>query len=287
MHDQVIFPRLQPTSVVSQQASPPPCETRTKSAREDDGPVLRFGFTCGHLEALAWGAVWRHTPSRGLDVSDRFEAAWGAAVEHVYSAAEPPSPLDLTGAGLAGLDRLRKRGLHERGYLRRNRDGSDPAAQAVPAGSFYRYWTTPAPPTPEDVAVDRTALAQVMARLEPAHAEALLALAEHGDYEAAAAALKLSQTAFNARVRRGRNAPPGRHRRRRAQTSRVPARRHHPRTRWIHRARRAGRAGSVTTDASSAARDLPPFDENAARYSSSCRRTGGTPGGAVREEAGR
>jgi hypothetical protein len=76
----------------------------------------------------------------------------------------------------------------------------------VPAGSFYRYWTTPAPPTPEEMAVEATALAQVMARLEPAQAQALLALAEYGDYEAAAAALKLSQTAFNARVRRGRAA---------------------------------------------------------------------------------
>jgi DNA-directed RNA polymerase specialized sigma24 family protein len=206
MHGQVTFPRPQLTSLVPPPAAPPPCEARTRAARENDGPVLRFGFTCGHLEALAWGAVHHHTPSRGLDPSDRFEAAWGAIAEHLYAAAEPPSPLDLTGAGLAGLDRLRQRGLHERGYFRKNRDESDPGAWTVPAGSYYRYWTRPAEPTPEEVAVDRTALAQVMARLEPGHAEALLALAEYDDYEAAAAALELSQTAFNARVRRGRAA---------------------------------------------------------------------------------
>jgi hypothetical protein len=166
--------------------------------------VLRHGFSYGHVEALAWCAVRRHTPSQGLDLSDRFEAAWGAAVERLYAAAEAPAPLDLVGAGLAGLDRLRKGGLHERGCFRRNRDGSDPAAWTVPAGSFYRYWNRPAPPTPEEEATDRTALAQVMARLAPAHAEALVALAEYGDYEAAAEALGLGYGAYTSRLGRAR-----------------------------------------------------------------------------------
>jgi hypothetical protein len=171
-----------------------------------DVAALRHGFTYGHVEALAWVAVRYHTPSRGLDTSDRFEAAWGAVAECLYAAAEPPTPLGLVHAGLAGLDRLRKGGLHERGYLRRNRDGGDAAAWTVPAGSFYRYWTRPAPSTPEDQAVEATAVRQVLAALSPAHAEALAALAEYGDYELAAAALGLNQSTFNARVRRGRAA---------------------------------------------------------------------------------
>jgi DNA-directed RNA polymerase specialized sigma24 family protein len=206
MHDQVTLQRPQPTSLVPPPAPPPPCETRGKTAREGDGPVLRFGFNYRQVEALAWSAVHHHIPSRGLDLSDRFEAAWGAVVEYLYAASEPPSPLDLTGAGLAGLDRLRKRGLDERGYFRKNRDGNDPGAWTVPAGSFYRYWTRPAEPTPEDQAVEATAVRQVMAALGPTCAEALAALAEHGDYETAARTLGLSQTAFNARVRRGRAA---------------------------------------------------------------------------------
>jgi hypothetical protein len=184
--------------------------------------VLRFGFSYGHVEALAWCAARCHTPSRGLDLSDRFEAAWGAVVECLYAAAEAPAPLDLVGVGLAGLDRLRKGGLHERGCFRRNRDGSDPAAWTVPAGSFWRYWTRPAPPTPEEEATDRTALGQVMARLAPAHAEALVALAEYGDYEAAAEALGLGYGAYTSRLGRARavflalwhehETPPGRRR---------------------------------------------------------------------------
>jgi hypothetical protein len=206
MLDQVILARSELTSLVPPPASPPACEARGETVGEADGTVLRFGFSDRHLEALAWGAVHHHTPSRGLDLSDQFEAAWGAVVEHLYAATEPPGTFDLYKAGLGGLDRLRKRGLHERGYLRRNRDGSDHGAWTVPSGSFYRYWTRPAEPTPEDTAVEATAVRQVLAALGPAYAEALAALAEHGDYEAAAASLGLNQSAFNARVRRGRAA---------------------------------------------------------------------------------
>ena len=171
---------LQADPHTAQNAPGPPASPAAPQARERpsrDMAVLRHGFTYGHLEALAWIAVRHHTPSRGLDTSDRFEAAWGALAESLYAAADPPTPLDLVHAGLAGLDRLRKGGLHERGYLRRNRDGDDPAARPVHAGSFYRYWTRPAPPTPEDQAVEATAVRQVLEALSPAYAEALAALA--------------------------------------------------------------------------------------------------------------
>jgi len=111
---------------------------------EPDGPALRYGFTYRYTEALAWQAVRYHTPPRGMNTEDRFEAAWGAIAECLYAAAEPPSALGLFKAGLVGLDRLRRGGLHERGCFRQNRDGSDPGAWTVPAGSFYRYWTRPA-----------------------------------------------------------------------------------------------------------------------------------------------
>jgi DNA-directed RNA polymerase specialized sigma24 family protein len=201
-------------------ASPAATQARERPSR--DVEALRHGFTYGHLQALAWVAVRYHTPSRGLDTSDRFEAAWGALAEFLYAAADAPTPLGLVHAGLAGLDRLRKGGLHERGYLRRNRDGGDPATRPVPAGSFYRYWTRPAPSTPEDQAVEATAVRQVLAALSPAHAEALAALAEYEDYELAAAALGLGYGAYTSRLGRARavflalwhehETPPGRRR---------------------------------------------------------------------------
>jgi hypothetical protein len=228
MHDQLTLQADQRT-VQDAPGSPPlpglaagPAAPPARQRPGRDGPALRHGFNYGHLEALAWVAVRYHTPSRGLDTSDRFEAAWGALAECLYATAEPPTPLNLVHAGLAGLDRLRKGGLHEKGCFRRNRDGGDAAAWTVPAGSFYRYWTRPEPPTPEDQAVEATAVRQVLAALSPAHAEALAALAEYGDYELAAAALGLGYGAYTSRLGRARavflalwhehETPPGRRR---------------------------------------------------------------------------
>jgi len=39
-----------------------------------DGPVLRFGFTYEHVQALAWSAVRRHARSAGMDASVRSKA---------------------------------------------------------------------------------------------------------------------------------------------------------------------------------------------------------------------
>lgn len=142
-----------------------------------------------------------------MDQEDRFEAAWGAIVEYLYAADHPPSSLDLIIAGRNGLHRLRKGSLRERGYAYRdNGCGRDPVAGAMSAPSFWRYWHCPVPPTPEDMAVDRTALWQILAELTPVHAQALLVLAEHGDHEAAAAALGVSYRTFRERLCAARSA---------------------------------------------------------------------------------
>ena len=52
---------------------------------------LRHGFTYGRVEELAWGAVGYDLYTRSIDLGDRFEAAWGAAVGCLYAAAEPPT----------------------------------------------------------------------------------------------------------------------------------------------------------------------------------------------------
>jgi DNA-directed RNA polymerase specialized sigma24 family protein len=170
-------------------------------AGQGDGPELRYGFSYGHVQALAKSAVRGHAPSLGMDASDRFEAAWGAIAEHLYAADEPPTPLDLIRAGRNALSLLRLGALRQRGYA-----GRDPAAGAGSAPGFCRYWHNPVPPTPEDLVVDWTALRQVMAGLKPVHARALLALAEHGDYQRAAAALGVPDATFYSQVGRARAA---------------------------------------------------------------------------------
>jgi len=175
--------------------------------REDDGPVLRFGFSYEHVQALAHSAVRRHARSAGMDASDRFEAAHFAVVEYLYTAQEPVTSLDLFLAGVRGLNRLRQGDLRERGFASRGPVSRDPGAGPWSARSAWRYWHQPQPTGPEEKATDRVALGQVMATLTRSQALALLALAGHdGDHQAAATALGVSGRVLERRLWRARAA---------------------------------------------------------------------------------
>lgn len=170
------------------------------------GVELRHGFTYGRAEALAWAAVRRHAPTLGLDLSDRFEAAWSAVTEHLYRASEPPTPEELVRAGWDELARLCRTDLYEHGYAVRPGYGRDRLAGSGSAASFRRYWETPRPPTPEDVVVDRMAVRQILPELTGPQAQALLALAVHGDYDRAAEALGMPPKSYESLLRRARAA---------------------------------------------------------------------------------
>lgn len=171
-----------------------------------DRPELRFGFRYTHLQALAWRAMSKHAGSSGMDISDRFEAAWGAVVECLYSApdSEPVTALDLYRAGMRGLGRLRYDDLKERGFAHQG-PNRDVMAGPFSAPSVWRYWHQPPPPTPEDLATDRVALIQIMGTLTPQQARTLITLARHGgDHEAAATALGVTGHLFAQRLTRAR-----------------------------------------------------------------------------------
>ena len=197
-------PRPQSASLVPLPVSPLACETRGAIAREDGSPALRFGFTYGHVHALACRAMARHAGSSSLEYSDRYEASWGAIVEFLYSAPGPVTALDLYRAGMRGLGRLRRDILKERGFAHHG------AARDVMAGPWtapqvWRYWHQPPPPTPEDTATDRVALTQVMDTLTPTQSQALLTLAAHGgDRQAAAAALGITSHLLDRRLLKAR-----------------------------------------------------------------------------------
>ena len=73
---------------------------------------------------------------------------------------------------------------------------------------FHAYWNTVARHTasPEEPIVERVALAQIRPRLAPRFQDALLALAAHENYQAAASSLGLRQNTFYKRVQQARNA---------------------------------------------------------------------------------
>jgi hypothetical protein len=173
-----------------------------------------------------------------MDRSDRFEASWGAIVEFLYSASEPVTALDLYRAAMRGLGSLRRGDLKERGFAHQG-PVRDVMAGPWSAPSVWRYWHQPPPPTPEDTATDRVALAQVMDTLTPTQAQALLTLAECGGDHEAAAALGVTCHVLDLRLQKARlaflaawhdhEAPPGRWRKdkragRRAMRSRPSSR---------------------------------------------------------------
>jgi hypothetical protein len=174
----------------------------------DDGPVLRFGFTYQHVQAIAGRMVRDGFAARGLPWEERFGVAFGAVAECLYAADGPVSSADLARAAANALSRLERAELREHGYGYNPADRRHRDRMAGPwsARSALRYWQRPALATPEEKAVDRAALWQVLDALAPSHARVLLTLAETGDRDRAAAALGMTRHAFGNRLGEARAA---------------------------------------------------------------------------------
>ena len=187
---------------------PDPAAGPSGALRGDEGPGLRFGFTYQHLRAIAGRVTRDGFAARGLPWEERFDAAFGAVAECLYAAQEPVSAADLTRAANRALSRLVRAELREHGYgySPADRRHRDPLTGPWSARSARRYWQRPAPATPEETATDRAALWQVLNALRPAHAQALLVLAETGDRDQAAAVLGMIRHAFGNRLGEARAA---------------------------------------------------------------------------------
>jgi hypothetical protein len=165
---------------------------------------LRYGFTLEDVEETVQAALRFDMATRGLDRGDRYEAAWFAVVDRLYSdAAGEPSRSELLHAAHKGLTRLRLSDRQTRGFAKEA--GSGPES----APGFARYWKADTPAPAEDAGfvaslVDRLALRQIFDRLGWPHRQALLALALHRDYARAAQALQLTGAAFQCRLNRAR-----------------------------------------------------------------------------------
>lgn len=186
----------------------PPAQVRPRSRLAGPaGEPLRFGYTVSDVDRFTRAALRSDTTTRGIDVDDRYEAAWFGVVEHLYSAEEPPDGSDLLTAALDGLRALRNDDFHTRG---RNKRASAWEPLAGRAPGFTRYWSAPRSGATEPAFVttvtDRLALVQIFAQLTSEHREALLALAVYPDHRQAARALRICETAFCRRLTSARQA---------------------------------------------------------------------------------
>lgn len=156
---------------------------------------LRHGYTLDDLHRAARTATrtdWSHSAG---DFTDRFDLAFGAVAVHLYAADQAPTPNDLVRAGREALSRAQMDDLRHHGITHRYE----------PAPNAYAYWAlVQVVPSPADGVVDRVALWQIWPLLKEPERAALLALAAHGDYDAAAESLGLRYYTFTARVRRAR-----------------------------------------------------------------------------------
>lgn len=161
---------------------------------------LRYDYTLEHLHHITRWAV-RASLAKAMDYDDRFAAAWGGVVEHLYACTEPPSSLELIQAGERALARMILDEYRHYGYA-----GRDGYAGAGSGTNYQRFWWTTPTPSPENRVVDRTALSQIWPRLSDGQREALAALAATEDYHAAAEALGITPGTFTQRISKARAA---------------------------------------------------------------------------------
>jgi hypothetical protein len=110
---------------------------------------------------------------------ERFEIAWAGIIDYLTGCDSPPPPFALYRAAQRAIGRTSETELREHGA----RHGPD-GLYATPR--FEIYWAPRPAPAADTSVVNRVAVWQIWAALRPLHQMALLALAAHGDYTAAA-----------------------------------------------------------------------------------------------------
>jgi DNA-directed RNA polymerase specialized sigma24 family protein len=157
------------------------------------------GYTLADLDRIALHVVrinmaWWPAGDR----RDQADTAWEGIAEHLCAAPTPPTRQDLIEAGRTALVR------EVRDHARHHGAGSHNGI-ANAGAKFTAFWSSAsAVPSPEGPVTERVAVAQVLAALTPRQRDALLALALHGDYWAAAEALGIRPQTFRSLLGRAR-----------------------------------------------------------------------------------
>jgi hypothetical protein len=169
-------------------------EQRAPAASVED-PM--HGFTLEDLNGLT-AAVLRMDRWRAADATDRYEAVWHALAEHLCVSASAPTRREMITVGIRASDRHVTNEMHHLGRV------YDPSGGTREMPGFTRFWGAHHAPSPERRVVEGLAVEQIMPRLTPRQRQALQALAVHGDYQTAAAAIGSEYKTFNSILKQGR-----------------------------------------------------------------------------------
>lgn len=174
------------------------------TARVDGSPArtamnalpVRHGYTVGDLHEITAAAL---TADRlmAMDYTERRDIAWSAIAEHLCSADEQPDRQQLVRVGWQAIYRHVRDGLRQRGYADGERDWTS-GEPTMPR--FALYWAPRVEPSPEEHVVNRLATEQVFTKVTGIYRDAVISLAVHNDYAAAATALGINYTALTARL---------------------------------------------------------------------------------------
>lgn len=160
--------------------------------------AVLHGYTLGDLDALSLQAAGTTWASMGWSPSERREIAWSAIAEALVVAVEAPTRGVLIQAGRRGIYRGIRDHMHHHGVERR-----DLLKGLGSMGAFATYWWWASrrwSGSPEGRVVERVALIQIWPHLTDRDRQALVALAVHETYQAAAAALGIDYRRFVERI---------------------------------------------------------------------------------------
>ncbi|GAB7003911.1 hypothetical protein JCM18899A_13830 [Nocardioides sp. AN3] len=158
--------------------------------------TVAHGYTMAEIDSITqqaiYGYKWTWTV---LDASDRWDCAWHAIVELLYSTTEKPTRWSLVNAAQKAIT------AEVNAYFRHHGISKD--EEAPNHGKFWRPIVGPRPDFTDGLA-ERLALPQVLGQLTDLQYEAIATLAIHGTIKNAAAASGVPYAIFIQRVKAAR-----------------------------------------------------------------------------------
>lgn len=163
-----------------------------------DDVEVKHGYTLRDLKQMTHAAM-KADRSLAMDYADRRDIAWSAIAEALCAAPYWPKRSELIQAGWQAIYKAVREEYRQHGYADR-----EWYSGFATAPRFMQFWFPAVVRSHEDRIVERLAARQVLGALTATYRDAVVALAVHDDYRAAAEAMGLKQKAFQRRIDVGR-----------------------------------------------------------------------------------